>query len=140
MKEKIKKHVDKNINYIVILGILSILGINIPGITSDEEPAKAQKISVEDKREIIRGYMDSDYELEERQRQKNRVINNRIDDAQDETRELKRELIEKFGESISLIKEAVQRIRNVENILKENNLFANQYGQGFILDSLTTEK
>ena len=113
MVQKTKSLIDKNMNYIILLAVLSMLGINIPGLTPEKETVKGVK--VEEVKDLQKGCYDRIELSEDTQKEKNRHLNRRIDDAQDETRELKRDLIERVENLTDLQKETLNRVKRLEN-------------------------
>ena len=123
MVQKTKSLLDKNMNYIILLAVLSMLGINIPGLTPEKETTKGVK--VEEVKELQRNCYDRIELTEETQRDKNRELHRRVDNVQDDTRDLKRDLIERVENLTDLQKETLNRVKRLENynanLTTENN-------------------
>jgi hypothetical protein len=112
MVQKTKSMIDKNMNYIILLAVLSMLGIQIPGITPENTTESGVKI--EQVKDMQRVCYDRIELTEDTQNEKNRQLNRRIDDTQDEQRELKRDLMNKFEELRSLSYETLNRLKRLE--------------------------
>ena len=126
MKKSIKDHSKNPITW--VLGFLiANTSINVAGInlTGGGDKATGSKIEQGDLREVRREFKDADFETEQRMRERNRNTNLRINDCQDGQADLKRALNDKLDDGLDLNRETLQRVKNLERKLKDNNLISN---------------